>query len=172
MEAFLMENLPILLCFLFGMILLIVEAFLPGFGLPGISGALLMLGAVTLTFLWHGGVAALCVLLAALAVTGALLLLTLRSVKRGRLSRSPMILSTEETSEAGYTAANVDALQNLIGKQGVALTPLRPSGLAELDGERLNVVSQGEFIPKDTPVVVDRVSGSQVVVRIQTPVQP
>ena len=41
MEAFLLENLPILLCFLFGVVLLIVEVFMPGFGLPGISGIIL-----------------------------------------------------------------------------------------------------------------------------------
>ena len=48
MEAFLLENLPILLCFLFGVILLIVEVFMPGFGLPGISGIILEGAAIVL----------------------------------------------------------------------------------------------------------------------------
>lgn len=68
MEAFLLENLPILLCFLFGVALLIVEVFLPGFGLPGISGIVLEGAAIVLTYLWHGGLAALGVTVLILAI--------------------------------------------------------------------------------------------------------
>ena len=69
MEAFLLENLPILLCFLFGVALLIVEVFLPGFGLPGISGIVLEGAAIVLTYLWHGGLAALGVTVLILALS-------------------------------------------------------------------------------------------------------
>ena len=56
-------------------------------------------------------------------------------------------------------------MQVFVGRKGVTSTPLRPTGLAEFDGVRLNVASQGDFIPKDTPVIVDHVEGAAVVVR-------
>ena len=78
MEAFLLENLPILLCFLFGVILLIVEVFMPGFGLPGISGIVLEGAAIVLTYLWHGGLAALGVTVLILAIVAVAISLALR----------------------------------------------------------------------------------------------
>ena len=53
------ENLPILLCGVIGVGLLVVEAFMPGFGLPGISGIILQVVSVALTWVEHGPVAAL-----------------------------------------------------------------------------------------------------------------
>ena len=163
MEAFLLENLPILLCFLFGVALLIVEVFLPGFGLPGISGIVLEGAAIVLTYLWHGGLAALGVTVLILAIVA--ISLALCSANRGRLSKSNIILKEEETAENGYTATSAADMQVFVGRQGVTTTPLRPTGLAEFDGVRLNVASQGDFIPKDTPVIVDHVEGASVVVR-------
>ncbi|MEG0125671.1 MAG: hypothetical protein RR816_06275, partial [Clostridia bacterium] len=63
-----LANLPILLCFVLGIVLLIIEVFMPGFGLPGISGVLLEIAAIVMTYLWHGGLAALGVTLIILAV--------------------------------------------------------------------------------------------------------
>ena len=44
-------------------------------------------------------------------------------------------------------------------------TVLRPTGMAEFDGVKLNVVADGEYIPKDVRVRVDHVEGARVVVR-------
>ena len=82
MEAFLLENLPILLCFLFGVALLIVEVFMPGFGLPGIAGVLLEAAAIVMTYLWHGGLAALGVTVLILAIVAVAISLALRSANR------------------------------------------------------------------------------------------
>ena len=51
-----------------------------------------------------------------------------------------------------------------IGKTGTAHTPLRPAGIAELDGVRLSVVSTGDFIESGAPVRVIRVEGKRIVV--------
>ena len=55
-------------------------------------------------------------------------------------------------------------LNYFVGKTGTAHTPLRPAGIAELDGVRLSVVSDGDFIKAGTPVRVDRVEGRRIVV--------
>ncbi|MDD3335583.1 MAG: NfeD family protein [Eubacteriales bacterium] len=163
MWTIILENLPIALCFLFGIGMLIVEAFMPGFGLPGISGIILEGVAIVLTFLWHGGLAALGMTLIILAIVAIAVSLAIRSANKGRLSKSPIILKEEETAENGYLATN--DMQVFVGKQGVTTTVLRPAGMAEFDGVKLNVVANGEYIPKDVPVTVDHVEGVSVVVR-------
>ena len=104
MWEILLANLPIVACFLLGLGLLIVEVFMPGFGLPGISGIILEVVAIVLTYLWHGGLAALGVTLIILAVVGIAISLALRSVNKGRLSKSPIILNDEESASEGSVA--------------------------------------------------------------------
>ena len=85
----------------------------------------------------------------------------LRSAAKGRLSRSRLVLN--EVSTASGASEDGD-LAYFIGKTGTAHTPLRPAGIAELDGVRLSVVSDGDFIKAGTPVRVDRVEGKRIVV--------
>jgi membrane-bound serine protease (ClpP class) len=54
----------------------------------------------------------------------------------------------------------------------VALTALRPAGVADVAGERLDVVTEGEFIVAGTPVVVTRSDGYRHVVRSAAQPQP
>ena len=163
--ALVASHIPALVMLIVGYALLVVEMYVPGFGLPGISGIILEGAAIVLTYLWHGGLAALGVTVLILAIVAVAISLALRSANRGRLSKSNIILKEEETAENGYTATSAADMQVFVGRQGVTTTPLRPTGLAEFDGVRLNVASQGDFIPKDTPVIVDHVEGASVVVR-------
>ena len=75
-----------------------------------------------------------------------------------------MILSQEARTENGFQAS-ADQFAALVGNRGVALSALRPSGIALVDGERVSVVTDGEFIPKGAPVEVVAAKGSRVVVR-------
>lgn len=163
MLEIILANLPIFVCFLLGLILLIVEVFMPGFGLPGISGIILEVVSIVLTYLWHGGLAALGTTLIILAVVAIIISLALRSVNKGKLSKSPMILNESETAADGYVATR--DMEVFLGKEGVTTTVLRPTGMAEFDGVKLNVVADGEYIAKDTKVRVDHVEGARVVVR-------
>ena len=163
MWELLLANLPIVACFLLGLGLLIVEVFMPGFGLPGISGIILEVVTIVLTYLWHGGLAALGMTLIILAVVGIVISLALRSVNKGRLSKSPIILNDEESAAEGYVATR--DMEVFLGKEGVTTSVLRPAGMAEFDGVKLNVVADGEYIPKDARVRVDHVEGARVVVR-------
>ncbi|MEG0742910.1 MAG: NfeD family protein [Clostridia bacterium] len=162
MLDFILANLPILLCFLLGLGMLFVEVFMPGFGLPGIVGMLLEIAAIVLTYLWHGGLAALGITLVILAVVAIVISLALRSANKGRLSKSHIILNDTEAHSQGYSATQ--DMEIFLGKEGRTITVLRPSGMAEFDGMKLNVVADGEYIPKDIPVKVERVEGARVVV--------
>jgi membrane-bound ClpP family serine protease len=164
MADFILQNLPVFLCFIFGMGLLTLEVFMPGFGLPGIVGIILEAAAIILTYRLHGSLAAPIVLLIGLCIIAVVISLALRSAKKGKLSKSDLILTNEETAERGYTATQ--ELEYFVGKKGVAKTPLRPAGMVDFDGVKLSVVSDGEYIPKDSQVVVDHVDGVRVVVRL------
>ena len=65
--------------------------------------------------------------------------------------------------EDGYVA--VKDMDIFIGREGMTTTVLRPTSMAEFDGVKLNVQSDGEYIPKDVRVRVERVEGPRVVVR-------
>lgn len=82
------------------------------------------------------------------------------------LAKSPATLRTELSSSAGVTSQS-PGLETLVGRKGVALTNLRPSGIAVIDGRRVDVVSRGEYIDKDSDVAVIAVEGNQVIVAME-----
>ena len=67
-------------------------------------------------------------------------------------------------ADAGYASAP-ERDRRWLGKCGTAASPLRPAGLAYIDGERVDVVSDGEFIDAGAPLEVIRVDGNRIVVR-------
>jgi membrane-bound serine protease (ClpP class) len=152
-----------------GLLLLAVELFvLPGFGVAGVLGILALLGGLGSSLVGAGatweallaavGRAALSLLL---AILGGFALLRL-------LPRTPMgrrlILQTGLSSGAGYTSEPVGD-HRWLGHRGTTVSPLRPSGIAQLDGERVDVVSDGAFLEAGTPIEVIRVDGNRIVVR-------
>jgi membrane-bound ClpP family serine protease len=163
MGSFLISNLPIILCIIFGAGMIVLEAFMPGFGLPGISGILLEIAAIVLTFIHYGAAAALGVTLIVLSIVAIILSISLRSAAKGRLSKSEMILHATEDPEGGYVAS--EDLKVFIGHEGVTTTALRPAGIAEFDEVRLNVISEGEYIESGRRVRIISTDGSQVTVR-------
>jgi len=163
MLEIILANLPILACFLLGVGLLIFEVFMPGFGLPGITGIVLEVICIVLTYVNHGSMAALGVTLIILAVIAIAISVALHSASKGRLAKSAMILTETESVDEGYVATQ--DMDVFLGKTGVTTTVLRPTGMAEFDGVKLNVQSDGEYIPKGETVRVDRVEGARVVVR-------
>lgn len=157
-------NLPMLVCFVVGIALLVIEAFVPGFGLPGISGIVLEVAAVTLTWLNHGPLAALGMTIAVLALIAIAISMSLRSATKGKLSRSKLVLQQREINEEGYRAQ--EDMKVFLGREGIATTVLRPTGMATFDGVKLNVVSDGVFVPAETKVRIVQVEGSRIVVQV------
>lgn len=138
-----------------GYVLLVFEFCIPGFGVPGIMGAILaVLGVITLqpTPMQALIVVAVYVVLLALA-----LVICLRSAAKGRISKSRLVLKNEPRCEKKDSA-------DLIGKTGVACTALRPSGIAEIDGQRFNVVTEGDFIESGANIRVSKAEGNRIVV--------
>lgn len=161
--TFIAENIPILLCFFVGIGLLILEAFMPGFGLPGISGIVFEVIAMVLTWQQHGALATLGVLLVVLSVVAIAISTSLRSAASGKLSQSRIIHRETESNEAGYRSA--EDMNVFMDKVGVTSTVLRPAGIADFEGVRVNVVSEGSYVPAGTQVRVIKVEGGRILVR-------
>lgn len=134
--------------------LAVVEMILPGFGFPGIAGGILMIAGIGLLHLPLATSLLLAVVIAALLV--AAFFAVARSAEKGRLSKSRLILkdSFQQTEKALCK----------VGDTGIAQTVLRPAGIAELNGERLNVVSEGDFIAKGEKIRVLSVDGNRICV--------
>lgn len=150
---------PIIICVLAGVILLIVEAFMPGFGVPGISGIILLLAGVAMTWYEYGAMIGLGTTVAVLALVGVAISVSLKSASSGRLSRSDLILNDVETPPS----ENAD-MQLLVGKEGVVKNTLRPVGTAEFDCGKLHVTSDGEYVAEGQRVRIVRVEGTQIFV--------
>ena len=157
------ENLPIIVCFLAGIGFLILEAFMPGFGAPGITGCVLEVIALVLTWFAHGPLATLCLLLIVLAVLAIAISTSLRSLSKGKLRNSKLVLTETESNEAGYRSS--EDMSVFVDREGTASTVLRPTGIADFDGVRLNVSSEGDYIPAGTKVRIISVEGQKILVR-------
>jgi membrane-bound serine protease (ClpP class) len=151
-----------------GFVAVAVEVFLlPGFGVAGILGALLIGAAVVLAMLGNfptgrDVVQALAVLGASVFISLAVAFAWFRHLPNSRRFRG-LIHQEASLSAEGYVSALPRG--DLIGKQGVAITDLRPAGVATLEGERIDVVTEGDYINSGARVEVVRAEGYRHVVR-------
>ena len=143
-----------------GFVLVGIEMILPGFSVPGVSGIICL---VTGIFILSDSVMEAAVItIAVLAVLGILMAIILNLLSRGKL-KTPIILGDEQKKTEGYISSN--DLNYLLGKQGIAVTDLRPSGVGLFDEVKFDVMSEGNYITKGTSVTIIKVSGSKLVVR-------
>lgn len=152
-----------------GLVFLGLEMFvIPGFGIVGALGIVAILAGLAFSMV-GAGVTTATVLLAAARVVFSLLvaliasLLLLRFLPRLPFGRR-LILATGLSTSDGYASAP-ESDSHWLGKRGRASSPLRPAGIAEIDGERVDVVSDGDLIDAGETVEVTRVDGNRVVVR-------
>ena len=159
---FIAGNLPMILCALVGLALMMVEAFMPGFGVAGLLGIGFEVFAVYSAWAHHGMVFALIMTVVILAVIILMIFLSYRSAVKGRLSKSNLVLKSEEKPIQEIAAKSLMSYQ---GQEGVTATPLRPAGFIEINGERVNAASAGDMIEKGAKVVVTGAEGDHVTVK-------
>nr|WP_309099864.1 nodulation protein NfeD [Fredinandcohnia onubensis] len=149
-----------IILFVIGIVLVLLEFILPG-GIIGLIG----LGAILTSFFLAGssvmviGVS----LLVALVATVIVSIILVKVFGKKLHAFKKIILLDSTNTESGYVSNK--NREDLIGKRGIALTTLRPSGTAIIDEERLDVVSQGNYIEKNTKIEVIKTEGSRIVVR-------
>ncbi len=69
-----------------------------------------------------------------------------------------------KASEKGYSSSR-EKLDGLLSAEGIALSTLRPSGMANIKGNKIDVISEGEMILKNTRIKVIDVKGNRIIVK-------
>lgn len=154
------SNWTSLVMFVIGLILLIIEGIVPGFGLPGISGIILIIVGTVLA-MGNVSIALLSLSIAIIITTIVTIILVKMGYKSKILNR--VILQSRTESDRGFVSS--DSRDDLLGKEGITLSGLRPAGYIDIEGHRLDALSEGAFIPKDAKIIVVKVEGSKIIVR-------
>ncbi|MBP5489283.1 MAG: serine protease [Lachnospiraceae bacterium] len=144
---------------LVGIILIGVEFYMPGFGVPGISGIICTVAGIFLTGKntserIYVGLIAIVVIVLMLVVCMALL--------NSKKVKSPIKLDTDLQGKNLFIEEK--DMEYLIGKKGVAEIDLKPQGKGEFDGVTLDVVSSGCYINKGTKLVITKIKDNRIIV--------
>ena len=143
-----------------GIILLLIEMMIPGFGIFGLTGLLLFLWGI---YDWMGGGPMALITVTVLSVVGVLLLWWIVSIFPNTRLGERLTLRLQSTKEKGY-ASHPDP-NRWLGKVGETKTVLRPAGTMIVEGIFLDVVTDGEFYEPGTEVKIISVTGGRIVVR-------
>jgi len=142
-----------------GLVFLIAEIFIPGFGIAGIIGIIIFIIGILLTV--NTIFEALIMFLFLLLILAIVLIIVIRSATRGRLSKK-LILNADVGVEDGFTA--VEDMKVFLDKEGMAVSTLRPAGIGVFNGVRLDIVTKGDFIEEGTKIKIVAVEGRRIVV--------
>lgn len=154
------SNWTSLALFVLGIVLLVIEIIVPGFGLPGISGILFVLIGIILAMdSFANAILSISIAIIITTIIGIML------VKRGFKSQlfNSIVLNNQTNKEKGYLSSEAD--ENLISKEGIAVSELRPSGFIDIDGKRIDALSDEGYISKGTAVKIVKIEGSKIFVR-------
>ncbi|MBQ3223869.1 MAG: hypothetical protein IJB41_09695 [Clostridia bacterium] len=148
------------ICLVLGLVFVTIELFTPGFGVPGITGIACLIAGVIIKA--SSALEALIMAIVIIALLCIALSISIHSVSKGRLAKSKLVLH-ETATDAGSISEN--DLKYYLHKTGETTTVLRPAGMGEFDGVKLNIVSDGEFIAAGEKVQVIAVEGNHIVVK-------
>ncbi|MDA1029074.1 MAG: hypothetical protein O3B41_08495 [Bacteroidetes bacterium] len=155
--------LPIALI-LVGVSLIVAEVYLiPGLNIVGILGALMVLFAVGIAFVQFGLMGGVFTLLGAVGASGGAFWWLWSN---GAWDRFILVASLKPDER--LLARESDQRSSYLGKKGTAITPLRPTGIAEIDGERIEVVTEGDFISAGSDIKVVAMDRRRHFVRLVT----
>jgi membrane-bound serine protease (ClpP class) len=147
-----------------GFVAIFLELFVPAAGVIGAAGIISMIVATVLAWVYHGKAAGTAMLACVLLGTPLVLWIGFKVFPKSFVGKR-LILGESQRRESGYTSYTSERYDELTGKEGVALTTLRPSGMVRIEEKKYSVVTQGELIEKDERVKVVKVEGSRIVVR-------
>lgn len=146
--------------FIGGLIAIVLEMFVPG-GVIGAFGGLIMIAAIVLGFS-KSQTLGLILLGAGVVLVPAGIVGAMNLAPRLPFSKK-LFLQETLSAEKGYISSEA-GLTELIGKEGVAVSDLRPSGIAEIEKRRTDVITGGEMIEKGARIRVVEVGGNRVIV--------
>jgi len=147
-----------------GVLAIIVEMFVPAFGLVGLAGVGAIVASIVTVYRQFGTLIGSIYLGVAIVVLPVLIVLYFKYLPRTFVGKR-LIQSGVQEPEQGYSSFTAEKYAGLVGKDGTALTVLRPVGTVLIGENKYSAVTSGEFVEKDQPVTVIKVEGSRIVVR-------
>jgi membrane-bound serine protease (ClpP class) len=157
-----------IILFVFGVVMLLVEVFvIPGFGIVGTVGIISIVASLYLSLVGRfmpatDLVSGAKVLAIAFISSFVIVLVALRFLPKFTPFQRLVLNTTENTNEGFRSAPGEYA--SLLGKEGMALTMLRPAGTAIIEGEKVSVVTEGDFIEQNSRIRITKVEGYRIVV--------
>lgn len=146
-----------------GIILIALEAFvIPGFGITGISGIACIMIGLTLSLLgkhptsrqiWQ----ALSQVAIAISISIVIIIVSLKSLSQTAMAKKFVLQKVTNKSP--------DLPGVSVGLVGIAQSNLRPAGIGEFNNQRLNIVSEGDYIPAHTKIIISYISGNKILVK-------
>lgn len=163
-----------IIAFILGVVLLLLEIFvIPGFGVAGVSGIVLIVGALVfagidhVSFEFPGDFIQAAVRSLFLVISSSIVAFFISMWLGSKLlgsRRWAFALHAEQRPEDGYVGVDMD-IRREVGKNGVAVTDLRPAGKVEVEGDIYDAVSLwGDYIVKGTSVCVKKYQSGQIYV--------
>jgi membrane-bound ClpP family serine protease len=150
--------LVIVLLQVLGVVVILAEFIVPSAGILSVTAAAVLGYSIYHAFAGLGVPAGIA------TIAADIVILPLAVLVGGKvLARSPLALRSALRSAEGTQAQRED-LAGYVGRSGVTRSILRPSGIAQIEGRRVDVVTRGDYIDRDTAVTVVAVEGNQVVV--------
>lgn len=149
-------NLFELVLFLIGAIFIVFEVFIPGFGIPGILGIGFILYAL------YNAMEDPKTSLISITISGVIGLLVFVVIfKMGFRSNAfnKIVLKDDISSHTSNDR------KELLGKKGMSLSMLRPSGKISIDGETYDAITEGNFIQANKPIKVYKIEGFKIIVK-------
>jgi len=152
-----------------GIGLVVLEVLLPSGGLIGLMAAAVLVASVVFGFK-HSSVAGVVILVVLVIFVPSVIVLGFKALPHTRVGRKLMLIRTSKalSRDRGVAGVSDQDYDALLGKTGRTVTPLRPSGIAEIDDQRYSVVSKGEMIDDSTDIVVVKIEGNSIVVEQKT----
>ena len=144
-----------------GMLLLFLELFVFG-GVIGILGGILMISGVALCFHEYGAQQGWLALIGCGTLSAIILWVGFKIMPKTAIGRR-FFLAESLQKDDGYSSED-EGLVDLLDREGVTESDLRPAGIATIDGQRVNVMSDGDFISAGSRVKVSVVNSNRVIV--------
>jgi membrane-bound serine protease (ClpP class) len=149
-----------------GLILLLIEALLPGFSIPGVTGVIAIICSFIITILYFPFMYGLFIVLCELVGVAAAAYAVFKILKRKQLINKFIL---EETLD--YEKNDIGGLDYFLGKEGITKTALRPYGSADFNGFTADVCSDGNFILVNKKIKVVKIDDSKIIVKEVSEVQ-
>jgi membrane-bound serine protease (ClpP class) len=143
--------------------LIIAEVFVPSGGLISVCALACLIGGIAI-FFRHSAMAGWIGIIIAIVMIPSIVIIAYKIFPRTRFGKS--VTLTPPQRKQGDAIPDTEELKKLLGAEGAVLTPLRPVGMCDFSGRRVECVAESGYVDKGKKVKVIDVESTRVTVRV------